>query len=214
MTLSNRMFKYFFLIVLGIILAFGCETENPLPLQEKKLINILCDNALLIGYGLVKKKIDGEILGEAIADLSWSPYLDGSEPLDSVPIESQEPQSKEEQIPASSAGDDYDTPAEKVSFDLEKQIGDREEADAELEETTSPDREEKKFGFVKVLFNRRQSGMIAGILILACLILISWFLITKPKLNLGITISSQPESVEQTEVIDIVQDFFKNSSKK
>ena len=56
--------------------------------------------------------------------------------------------------------------------------------------------------------------MIAGILILACLILISWFLITKPKLNLGITISSQPESAEQTEVIDIVQDFFKNSSKK
>jgi hypothetical protein len=38
-------------------------------------INILCDNALLIGYGIEKKEIDKEIIQEAIRDLSWSPYL-------------------------------------------------------------------------------------------------------------------------------------------
>jgi type II secretory pathway predicted ATPase ExeA len=39
-------------------------------------INILCDNMLLIGYGLGKKSIDKEIASEAIKDLSWSPYFD------------------------------------------------------------------------------------------------------------------------------------------
>ena len=39
-------------------------------------INILCDNMLLIGYGLDKKSIDKEIAIEAIKDLSWSPYFD------------------------------------------------------------------------------------------------------------------------------------------
>jgi type II secretory pathway predicted ATPase ExeA len=36
-------------------------------------INILCDNALLIGYGLKHKRIKGPIVEEAIRDLSWSP---------------------------------------------------------------------------------------------------------------------------------------------
>jgi type II secretory pathway predicted ATPase ExeA len=39
-------------------------------------INILCDNALLIGYGLEEKTIGAEIIAEAIRDLSWSPFLD------------------------------------------------------------------------------------------------------------------------------------------
>jgi len=43
-------------------------------------INILCDNALLIGYGLKKKKIQAEVVEEAIKDLSWSPYLVTIEP--------------------------------------------------------------------------------------------------------------------------------------
>lgn len=37
-------------------------------------INIVCDNAFLIGYGLGKKRINEEILGEAIRDISWSPF--------------------------------------------------------------------------------------------------------------------------------------------
>ncbi len=38
-------------------------------------INILCDNALLIGFGLGKKTISKSIVKEAIKDLSWSPYI-------------------------------------------------------------------------------------------------------------------------------------------
>ena len=37
-------------------------------------INILCDNALLIGYAVEKKVIDESIVREAIRDLSYSPY--------------------------------------------------------------------------------------------------------------------------------------------
>ena len=37
-------------------------------------INNLCDNALLIGYGLGKRKIEEDVIEEAIKDLSWSPY--------------------------------------------------------------------------------------------------------------------------------------------
>ena len=40
-------------------------------------INILCDNALLIGFALEKKVIDGNIVKEAIRDLSYSPYSSG-----------------------------------------------------------------------------------------------------------------------------------------
>ena len=36
-------------------------------------INMLCDNALLIAFGLGKKKINEEIVAEAISDLSWMP---------------------------------------------------------------------------------------------------------------------------------------------
>jgi general secretion pathway protein A len=34
-------------------------------------INILCDNALLIGYGIGKRKIDQEIINEVVGDLSF-----------------------------------------------------------------------------------------------------------------------------------------------
>ena len=34
-------------------------------------INILCDNALLIGYGLNRKTVDAAIIDEAVADLDW-----------------------------------------------------------------------------------------------------------------------------------------------
>lgn len=38
-------------------------------------INMLCDNALLIGYGLGRKKISSAEVREAIRDLSWSPFV-------------------------------------------------------------------------------------------------------------------------------------------
>lgn len=34
-------------------------------------VNILCDNALLIGYGLGRKTIDPDIVEEAVSDLDW-----------------------------------------------------------------------------------------------------------------------------------------------
>jgi len=37
-------------------------------------INILCDNALLIAYGLGKRKINPEVIEEVIKDQGWSPH--------------------------------------------------------------------------------------------------------------------------------------------
>jgi general secretion pathway protein A len=48
-------------------------------------INILCDNALLIGYALKKKRIDGGIMEEAIRDLQWSPVLTPTDLQVSIP---------------------------------------------------------------------------------------------------------------------------------
>ena len=42
-------------------------------------INVLCDNALLIGYGTGLKKITFNIIEEAIKDLCWSPFLSPDE---------------------------------------------------------------------------------------------------------------------------------------
>jgi len=41
-------------------------------------INILCDNALLTGYGVTKKRITASLMEEAIKDLSWSPFAPAS----------------------------------------------------------------------------------------------------------------------------------------
>ena len=34
-----------------------------------RVINILCDNAFMIGYGLSKKRVDGDITRQAIKDM-------------------------------------------------------------------------------------------------------------------------------------------------
>jgi general secretion pathway protein A len=46
-------------------------------------INILCDNALLIGFAQSSKRINENIVQEAIRDLRWSPYASTTE----IPIE-------------------------------------------------------------------------------------------------------------------------------
>jgi general secretion pathway protein A len=38
-------------------------------------INVLCDNALLIAYGIEKKTVDSDILEEAARDLGWTPLM-------------------------------------------------------------------------------------------------------------------------------------------
>ena len=45
-------------------------------------INILCDNALLIGYALKRKKINGAMVLEAAQDLKWCSSLDVKAPWD------------------------------------------------------------------------------------------------------------------------------------
>ena len=48
-------------------------------------INMLCDNALLIAYGLKQKKIHDETIQEAIADFTWDGLTDTETPVDRVP---------------------------------------------------------------------------------------------------------------------------------
>ena len=50
-------------------------------------INILCDNALLIGYGMKNNKINEAIVKEAITDLRWSPYAGTIETPAGIPVE-------------------------------------------------------------------------------------------------------------------------------
>jgi general secretion pathway protein A len=49
-------------------------------------INILCDNALLIGYGLKQKTIRSTTIKEAAGDLTWGRFVNVEEPLDSIPL--------------------------------------------------------------------------------------------------------------------------------
>lgn len=51
-------------------------------------INVLCDNALLIGYALRQKTIDTSVIEEAIRDLSWSPFTSSRETQSGTPVQS------------------------------------------------------------------------------------------------------------------------------
>ncbi len=57
-----------------------------------RMINILCDNAFLIGYGLKRKQIKEPIVEEAIKDLSWSPFSETIETRAMPPMEQPLPQ--------------------------------------------------------------------------------------------------------------------------
>jgi len=54
-------------------------------------INILCDNAFLIGYGLKKKKINPAIVQEAAEDLKWRQFSDTKVPPKLFPPEIGDP---------------------------------------------------------------------------------------------------------------------------
>jgi len=62
-------------------------------------INILCDNALLIGYALREKKIKAPVVEEALNDLSWSPYSRPTETLAVTPTEVPESQAEKSTSP-------------------------------------------------------------------------------------------------------------------
>ncbi len=55
-------------------------------------INILCDNALLIGYGLRKWRIKPRVVEEAIKDLGWSPFSGTIETRAAIPMQEQAPE--------------------------------------------------------------------------------------------------------------------------
>ncbi len=50
-------------------IALICKHAGGIP----RVINIICDNSLLIGYGLSQKKVTGKIVQEALDDLNESP---------------------------------------------------------------------------------------------------------------------------------------------
>lgn len=62
-------------------------------------INILCDNALLIGYGLQQKKIEATMIEEAIRDLTVSLFVS----TDDVPAAEAEPEVTPRETPVPSA---------------------------------------------------------------------------------------------------------------
>ena len=57
-------------------------------------INILCDNAFLIGYGLKKKNILAPVMQEAIKDLTSSPFSGSIEAPVAIPVEKQASEAK------------------------------------------------------------------------------------------------------------------------
>lgn len=57
-------------------------------------INVICDNALLIGYGKGKKRIVSHMVEEAIEDLSWKPFSGTFEALPGIIIEEHPPQAE------------------------------------------------------------------------------------------------------------------------
>ena len=64
-------------------------------------INILCDNALLIGYGMKNNKINEAIVKEAITDLRWSPYEGTIETPAAIPVEVVAPHLQAKALPYS-----------------------------------------------------------------------------------------------------------------
>jgi general secretion pathway protein A len=51
---------------------FATATLDPIwdfALGIPRLVNVVCDNALLVGYALGRQTIDAEVIGEVVADL-------------------------------------------------------------------------------------------------------------------------------------------------
>jgi type II secretory pathway predicted ATPase ExeA len=164
-------------------------------------INVLCDNVLLIGYGLETKRINEEIVNEAINDLSWSPYLNdtGSQGLVTEDRQALNPE-QEEPVATDIQVQNPEDAINDISEDLEvlnsewaqmptaEEIQTRypvEKAPFLFGETLSSEDEEALNKAKKTLFHRIRSTLFAGFLILVCLTVAAWFLISKSWINLG-----------------------------
>jgi len=122
-------------------------------------INILCDNALLVGYAIGGKTIEASIVEEAIRDLSWSPFS-----------EAVQKQAK--------------TPTEEPPVQLKEKI-------------SGP-----------------QFALAASLILVACIILVTWLVLGDFRLNLSsngptacqtataVESPSQPDSSDQSAAVD------------
>jgi type II secretory pathway predicted ATPase ExeA len=148
-------------------------------------INILCDNALLIGYGLEEKRIDEEIVNEAIKDLSWSPFLNHSGGQNSVEadsadffLEPEEPNVGE--APATSSDEAQKPIAEQITAEnLEDQLN------TAPEKTTILSDDEASETEFETKSQQFRATIITGILILLFLTMAAWFLIVKSKADVS-----------------------------
>ncbi len=68
--------------------ALICKHANGIP----RMVNILCDNAFLIGYSLSKEKIPGKIIGEVVRDLG----IDVEKPVSAAATEAALPPAEPE----------------------------------------------------------------------------------------------------------------------
>jgi type II secretory pathway predicted ATPase ExeA len=172
-------------------------------------INIICDNALLIGYGIEKRIISREIIQEAIDDLSWSPFSDGTE-IEDLPTELSHDNNYESKEQITSAihsqnleKDPFSTSKEKgnsnpeapreldvahipklkvVSKPLTKLKHAQQQENSinfEQDKFFSSDRKEARENENKNLVNRVWSSLITRVLILIFLIISTIYLITR-----------------------------------
>jgi general secretion pathway protein A len=127
-------------------------------------INILCDNALLIGYGLEEKKIGAEIIAEAIKDLSWSPYLNSARSQNSIADNSPDSST----TPQALAMDMSAAPGSKIgpqaNVERPPLANLKERINTALEEDLVTLQEEASPGMFKTRFQRLRSKLISGLL--------------------------------------------------
>jgi len=160
-------------------------------------INVLCDNALLIGFGLAKKKVDAEMIKEVINDLSRSPFISAPDPQGSLPVQNQEAHQENDKISISQVV------IEKDLTPQERRFTDDEEHGASMQvETETLDPLVALQDVPKPRTHRRKSGLITVFLIIVCLIFIAWFLFNKLKLNIGENISLHSQNTVQAEMFE------------
>lgn len=170
-------------------------------------INVLCDNALLIGFGLAKKKVDAEIIIEVINDLSWSPFISAPEQQGSLPVKNQEPHQENDKAALSQEVTAKDfTPHERKFI-----IREGHAASVQVEAETL-DKLVALQDVPRARTHGRQSGLMAVFLIIVFLVIIAWFIFNKLKLNIGENISLHSQNTVQAEMITDLKRAFNQFS--
>jgi type II secretory pathway predicted ATPase ExeA len=196
-------------------------------------INILCDNALLIGYGIEQKEINKEIIQEAIKDLSWSPFLDTPGSPYALPgnarsfaVKQADPAvplqlAAKPEKPESPLGAEFQAPHVRTSIDSEETgrakplaqdlqpSSGKDSFSPEGIEIQSPDEIHvhenivAPQGVLRNTVNPIRLSLIAGILLLLSLIIGAWFLFTRSEFNFGQYLFSSRQMV-RTEATELL----------